>query len=53
MYRHTAKHLTFVTRFVDSVTVRPFFDDLRRSSETAQLSAPRRPRRIEAKTEAA
>ncbi|PRQ03556.1 hypothetical protein ENSA5_14880 [Enhygromyxa salina] len=29
MYRHDRQHLEFVSQFVDSVTVRPFFEDLR------------------------
>lgn len=34
MFRHDPQHLEFITKFVDSVTTRPFFEDLRRVSAT-------------------
>lgn len=32
MHRQDRKHIAFITRFVESVTVRPFMEDLRRAS---------------------
>lgn len=52
MHRHDRKHIDFITQFVDSVTIRPFFDDLRRVS-AAGLVKRSRPQHSEATPEAA
>lgn len=41
MYRHSTQHIDFITSFVDSVTVRPFFEDLRRVKQYDMRQAPR------------
>ena len=33
------RELQFITHFVDSVTVRPFFEDLRRSKQLSMMLA--------------
>ncbi len=55
MYRHSRPHIEFVNRFVDSVTVRPFLDDLLRVKHAAALfrQLPRGARYDETSTEAA
>lgn len=54
MYRHDHEHLEFISLFVDSVTVRPFLEDLRRVKQAAALFQ-RLPRaqRLDESTEAA
>ncbi len=37
MYRHDQVNLEFINSFVDAVTVRPFFEDLRRIKRAAAL----------------
>jgi hypothetical protein len=37
MHRHDQRHLDFINLFVDSVTVRPFLEDLRRVKRAAAL----------------
>ena len=37
MHRQNRQHLAFVHQFVDSVTVRPFFEDLRRVKQATDL----------------
>ena len=55
MYRHEHTNLEFVNSFVDAVTVRPFFEDLRRIKRAAALfrQLPRQERYEETATEAA
>ena len=55
MYRHDQLSLDFVNHFVDSVTVRPFFEDLRRIKRASALfrQLPRLERYEAASTEAA
>lgn len=55
MYRHAQSNVDFVSQFVDAVTVRPFFEDLRRIKRAAALfrQLPRHDRVEEASTEAA
>ena len=36
MNHHSPRHIDFITQFIDSVTIRPFFDGLRRISEQAR-----------------
>jgi hypothetical protein len=37
MYSQSRQNLEFITRFVDSVTIRPFLEDLRRVKRTTEL----------------
>jgi hypothetical protein len=37
MYSQRRQNLEFVTRFVDSVTIRPFLEDLRRVKRATEL----------------
>ena len=55
MYRHDRAHLDFVNQFVDSVTVRPFLEDLLRIKQASALfrRLPRAARYEETSTEAA
>jgi hypothetical protein len=55
MYRHDHLNLEFVNSFVDAVTVRPFFEDLRRIKRASALfrQLPRQERYEETSTEAA
>jgi hypothetical protein len=55
MYRHDSVNLEFVNSFVDAVTVRPFFEDLRRIKQAAAVfrKLPRQDRYEETSTEAA
>lgn len=55
MYRPDQLNLDFVNSFVDAVTVRPFFEDLRRIKQAAALfrQLPRQDRYEETSTEAA
>jgi hypothetical protein len=55
MYRHNQPNLEFINSFVDAVTVRPFFEDLRRIKRAAALfrQLPPRERLHESSTEAA
>lgn len=55
MYRNEHSNLEFVSHFVDAVTVRPFFEDLRRIKRAAALfrSLPRQERPDESETQAA
>ena len=55
MYRHNSINLEFVNAFVDSVTVRPFFEDLRRIKRASAMfrQLPVRERIEETSTEAA
>jgi hypothetical protein len=55
MYRHESINLEFINSFVDAVTVRPFFEDLRRIKRAATLfrQLPRQERYEETSTEAA
>ncbi|HLT40845.1 MAG TPA: hypothetical protein VK034_31425 [Enhygromyxa sp.] len=55
MYRHDPINLEFVNHFVDAVTVRPFFEDLRRIRRASAVfrQLPRLERYEETSTEAA
>jgi hypothetical protein len=55
MYSHDRINLEFVNSFVDAVTIRPFFEDLRRIKRAAAVfrQLPRVERYEETKTEAA
>lgn len=55
MSRTSPSDLTFINNFVDAVTVRPFFEDLRRLKQASAMFRPLpRAERVEAdKTEAA
>lgn len=55
MYRPDQLNLDFVNSFVDAVTIRPFFEDLRRVKQAAALfrQLPRHDRYEETSTEAA
>jgi hypothetical protein len=37
MYSQSRQNLEFITRFVDSVTIRPFLEDLRRVKRATEL----------------
>ena len=55
MYRHEQSSLDFINQFVDSVTIRPFFEDLRRIKQAASMfrQLPRQDRLETKQTEAA
>lgn len=55
MFRHDQLNLEFVNSFVDSVTIRPFFEDLRRIKRASAVfrQLPRVERFEETSTEAA
>lgn len=55
MYRQDQANLDFINQFVDAVTVRPFFEDLRRIKRASALfqQLPRRDRVEQTSTEAA
>lgn len=55
MYRQDHLNLEFVNHFVDAVTIRPFFEDLRRIKRAAAIfrQLPRTERYEETSTEAA
>lgn len=55
MYSHDPLNLEFVNHFVDAVTIRPFFEDLRRVKRAAAVfrRLPRIERYEETSTEAA
>jgi hypothetical protein len=55
MYSHDRINLEFVNSFVDSVTIRPFFEDLRRIKRASAMfrQLPARERFEETSTEAA
>ena len=55
MYRHDQISLEFINSFVNAVTVRPFFEDLRRMKQASAMfrQLPRQARFDEAATVAA
>jgi hypothetical protein len=55
MSRNHLSDLTFINSFVDAVTVRPFFEDLRRIKQASAVfrQLPRAERLDDDKTEAA
>ncbi|MFO7566521.1 MAG: hypothetical protein R6X02_28015 [Enhygromyxa sp.] len=55
MYSHDHLNLDFVNNFVDAVTIRPFFEDLRRIKRASAVfrQLPRLERYEETSTEAA
>jgi hypothetical protein len=53
MYFHSRQNLEFVSRFIDSVTVRPFLEDLRRVKQATELFPLAARSRPQPKTQAA
>ena len=55
MNRQDPSNINFINSFVDAVTVRPFFEDLRRIKQTSAMyrELPRAQRTDASKTEAA